>query len=55
MDGDAIVAAIGDAGQSDKLGGPAKKAKQKTPEQKAALEDTFIGVIYGATSLSGAV
>lgn len=54
MDVDAIGAAIGDAGQPDKLGGPAKKAKQKTPEQKAALEETFTGVSHGATSLSRA-
>lgn len=43
MDAEAVGNVFADVGNPDKPGAPAKKAKQKTPEQKAALEDIFAG------------
>lgn len=43
MDGEAMGASPGEVGQADKMAPAVKKAKQKTPEQKAALEDVFTG------------
>lgn len=42
MDSEGV--APGDAGHADKMAPAVKKAKQKTPEQKSALEDVFTGI-----------
>lgn len=49
MDGEAMAASPGEVGQADKMAPAVKKAKQKTPEQKAALEDVFTGEEINAT------